>query len=115
MKPFQFADFIEEFKVTFTTYQESGNGYYNDEGDWVEVEDGPILVQMTGIILPLSEDDLQYVEQGTYSVKDRKLYTTQPLKLGQEIEYKGTKYTVQNFKDYSDYADVYIYYMRCAE
>lgn len=112
MKQFEFADFIEEFKVTFTAYQETG-GYYNDAGDWVE--GGLIPAQMTGIILPLNEDDLKYVEQGTYSVKDRKLYTTQPLQLGQEIEYKGTKYTVQNFKDYSDYADVYIYYARCAE
>jgi hypothetical protein len=115
MKPFQFADFIEEFKVTFTAYQEqeSDEGYYNDEGDWVG--GGLVPVQMIGIILPLSEDDLKYVEQGTYSVKDRKLYTTQPLQLGQKIEYKGTQYTVQNFKDYSDYADVYIYYARCAE
>jgi hypothetical protein len=115
MKQFQFADFIEEFKVTFTAYQESSSGYYNDEGDWVEGEGGLIPVQMTGIVLPLTEDDLKYVEQGTYSVKDRKLYTLQPLKLGIKIEHKGTQYTVQNFKDYSDYADVFIYYARCVE
>ena len=70
---------------------------------------------MEGIILPLTENDLKYSEAGTYSVKDKKIYTTQPLELGQVIEYKGDKYTIQSFKDYSDYADVYIYLARCQE
>lgn len=112
MKPFAFADFVEEFKVPFT-YIEKTDGYYNDAGDWVEGGETP--VPMEGIILPLSEDDLQYAEAGAYQAKDKKVYTTQPLQLNAEIEYKGDRYTIQNFKDYSEYADVYIYYARWRE
>ncbi|MDE3837933.1 hypothetical protein C0966_00730 [Bacillus methanolicus] len=111
MKTFEFAHLIEEFQVPFTYYEET-------EGHWEEiyyVKDDPTPVEMYGAILPLSEDDLQYAEAGTYSVKDRKIYTTQPLKLNSTIEYKGDKYTIQSFKDYSDYADVYIYLARWRE
>jgi hypothetical protein len=111
-KPFEFADFVEEFEVPFV-YIEKTDGHWADNGDWIE--GGTTSIPMTGIILPLSEDDLQYAETGTYSVKDRKIYTTQPLELNGEIEYKGDRYTIQNFKDYSDYSDVYIYLARWRE
>lgn len=113
-KQFQFADFVDEFQVSFVAFVESTGGYYNDDGDWVE-GGGLTPNEMVGIWLPLSEDDLRYSEAGTYSVKDKKIYTTVPLQLNQIVEYKGDKYTVQNFKDYSDYADVYIYYARWRE
>lgn len=111
-KQFEFADFVEEFKVPFISFKQV-EGHWKDGGEWVEstFETYP----MEGIVLPLSEDDLQYAEAGTYSVKDKKIYTTQALEMGQEIEYKNDRYTVQNFKDYTDYADVYIYFMRFRE
>jgi hypothetical protein len=112
-KPFAFADFVEEFKVPFVYYKKNGEGSYEDDGDWVEGGETP--VQMYGVVLPLSEDDLQYAEAGAYQAKDKKVYTTQPLELNAEIEYKGDRYTIQNFKDYSEYADVYIYYARWRE
>jgi len=110
-KQFEFADFVEEFKVTFTAYGEVTPGYWDTvTGDWVEGT--PTETQMVGIMLPLTQNDLRYAENGAYSVKDKKIYTTEALSLGQEVEYKGDRYTIQNFKDYSDYADVYIYFAR---
>lgn len=111
-KQFQFADFVDEFYVPFIRYV-SLEGHYNDEGDWVPTVEVP--EESGGIVLPLTEDDLQYSEAGTYSTKDKKLYVTSPFKEGQKIEYKGDKYTIQNFKDYSEYSDIYIYYMRWRE
>lgn len=111
-KPFEFADFIDEFKVKFS-FTKAVDGYWNDEGDYIPGETK--TVEMAGIVLPLTENDLKYSEAGTYSTKDKKIYTTQPLELGRVIEYKGDKYTIQSFKDYSDYADVYIYLARCQE
>jgi len=108
-KPFEFADFIDEFKVPFT-FTKVEEGHWNDNGDYIP--GGETTVQMEGIILPLTENDLKYSEAGTYSVKDKKIYTTQPLEVGQVFEYKGDPYTIQSFKDYSDYADVYIYLAR---
>ncbi|KOP82005.1 hypothetical protein AMS60_05610 [Bacillus sp. FJAT-21945] len=112
MKQFEFADFVDEFYVPFT-YVEQKDGYWNDSGDWIE--GGEITISSGGIILPLSEDDLKYSEAGTYSKKDKKLYVTNELKTGNKVIYKNDKYTIQNFKDYSDYADVFIYFMRWRE
>jgi hypothetical protein len=111
-KQFEFADFVEEFKVDFTAYVTT-EGQWADNGDWIPGGETP--VQMVGIMLPLTQNDLKYAENGIYSVKDKKIYTVSPLELGQMIEYKDDKYTVQNFKDYSDYADVFIYYARWRE
>ncbi|WEA46813.1 hypothetical protein [Priestia aryabhattai] len=108
-KQFEFADFIEEFQVEFTAFISSGkSGWDRESGDYVESVIEP--VQTVGIILPLSEDDLKYAPQGTYSEKSKKLYVLEPMELNQEIEYKSDRYVIQSFKDYSDYADVYIYY-----
>lgn len=108
-KPFEFADFVDEFQVPFV-YFDHQEGYWNHEGDYIEEKDEPI--PMTGIVLPLTENDLKYAEAGTYSQKEKKVYTTVPLQEGREVEYKGDKYTIQSFKDYSEYADVFIYLMR---
>lgn len=111
-KQFEFADFVEEFKVPFIAY-EKREGYWADNADWVPV--GQLVpINLIGIVLPLTEDDLQYSESGSHSVKDRKVYTTHKLEMGQRIQYKGITYTIQNFKDYSDYADVNIYFARWA-
>lgn len=112
MKQFQFADFVSEFYVPFIAFIPS-EGHYDDYGEWIEGGETP--VQTGGIVLPLSEDDLRYAEGGTYTTKDKKLYVTIPFTEGQKIEYKGDKYTIQNFKDYSEYSDIYIYYMRMRE
>ncbi|RYI25196.1 hypothetical protein EVU96_24845 [Bacillus infantis] len=111
-KPFQFADFIDEFKKPYTLINRS-EGYFADNGDWIEGQEDK--VPREGIFLPLSEDDLQYSEGGSYSIKDKKVYDVLPLDQGDIIEYKGEQFTVQNFKDYTDYADVYIYYARWRE
>lgn len=111
-KPFEFADFIDEFKVKFS-FTKAVDGYWNDEGDYIPGETK--TVEMAGIVLPLTEDDLKYSEAGTYSTEDKKIYTLEPLENGQVITYKGNDYTVQSFKDYSEYADVYIYIARYRE
>ena len=143
-KQFEFADFVEEFKVSFTVLDEIINGYYDDEGRWIEGKDtlvnDTVYYQgdftlgsvdettpsgqglsdadaetprtMEGIILPLTNDELQHESNGVYTTKDRKIYVTSPLKIGQRIEYKNQLYTIDSEKDYSDYADVYIYFAK---
>jgi hypothetical protein len=112
MKQFEFADFVDEFKVPFSAFSQT-EGYWTDDGKWVPGETQE--VPMSGIVLPLTEDDLKYTEAGSYTVKNKKIYVLEQLKEGQEIKYKDDNYTIQNFKDYSDYADVYIYFMRWRE
>lgn len=142
-KPFLFADFVEEFKVTFTVLDELVNGHYDPTGKWVDgnnavdegiyfegdytlgsveettatgdglaTDNGASSHQMEGIILPLSTDELRHEQNGRYTAKDRKIYVTTPLKMGQRIEYKDQVYTIDTNKPYEDYADVYIYYAK---
>lgn len=112
-KAFEFADFVEEFKVPFV-YVVQQEGYWDKvTGDYIESSEVPVA--MEGIVLPLSEDDMRYSEAGTYTDKDKKLYTVQPLELGRKLIYKGDAYTIQSFRDYSEYADVFIYIARWRE
>jgi hypothetical protein len=106
-KHFEFADFVNEFAVTFTAYEQT-EGQYNSSGKWIEAGETP--KSMVGIILPLNNDDLKFVSNGVYTEKARKIYTTDPLQIGQRIEYKAQSFTIKQERPYSDYADVYIYY-----
>lgn len=110
-KQFEFADFVDEFKVSFIELSGSSGGCYNDDGEWV-ANAREIEVEREGIILPLTEDDLKYAENGISTSKEKKLYTTFELAEGTKIKYKNDVYTIQSFKDYSEYADVFIYLMR---
>jgi hypothetical protein len=112
-KQFEFADFVDEFSVPFTLFEEAGEGERLPNGKWQNAPATPIPKQ--GIILPLTEDDRRYVANGTFTQRDRKLYTKEPLQEGAKIEYKNVKYTIQAFKDYEAYADVYIYIARGAD
>lgn len=111
-KQFEFADFVDEFRVDFTSYVTT-EGYRKPNGDYVKGVE--VATPAYGIMLPLTQNDLRYSEAGTYSTNDKKIYTVNPLVLGQKIEYKGAIYTIQSFKDYSDYADVFIYLARWRE
>lgn len=108
-KHFTFADFVDEFRVPFTAFVE-GDGNYNAAGKWIEGE--PQETQMQGIILPLSNDELQFEANGVYTKKDRKIYVTEPLKIGQKIKYDGQSFMIDSEKPYSVYADVYIYFAK---
>ena len=112
-KQFEFADFIDEFKATFHMPEIiTMPGYHDDDGEWVPPRTSENIVEKQGIVLPLTEDVLKYAENGVYTTKEKKLYVTFEIKEGTQITYKDVKYTVQSFKDYSEYADVFIYIMR---
>lgn len=108
-KHFMFADFVQEFEVPFIAHDPS-DGHYNDSGTWVK--GGTLPTDRTGIILPLSNNDMRNEPNGMYTSLDRKIYVTDQLTIGQRIEYKGQFFTVNASKPYEDYADVYIYFAK---
>lgn len=108
-KQFEFADFVKEFWVDFTVF-DILPGQYNNSGKWVKGEETPRA--SGGIVLPLTNDDLKYEANGTYSANDRKIYVTEKLKHGQKIEYDGKTFTIDGSKPYEAYADVYIYFAK---
>lgn len=106
-----FGSVIQSQGAPFVAYVQKVGGYVN--GEWVEGIKIP--TDMLGIILPLSNDDLKYAENGTYTVKEKKLLTADQIPEGTKIEHNGQKYTLQAFKDYSVYTDVNIYLLRWRE
>lgn len=70
------------------------DGYYNNKGQWVEGQAKEVTLK--GTFLPLSKDDLKFVEAGTYKETDSKLYTRNNLEDGQKIKRVKTdlEYTV---------------------
>lgn len=112
-----FKEVIEENGVPFTAFL-SGEGQYIN-GKWVPAV--PVEVTMTGIILPLVAgsrsigEELNYIENGVYTTKEKKLMTVVPIEIGTQVKYKNDFYTIQAFKDYSEYTDVNVYVMRWRE
>lgn len=111
-----FKSVINEQGVPFIAHLSTDGGYV--DGEWVEgtKEDKECF----GILLPLSAgsqvgEALTYAENGVYSLKDQKLLTTDTLPTGTLITYKARTYTIQDYKDLSDYTDVNIYLARWRE
>lgn len=110
MKPFQFGSVIDKFSVPFTFFEPQSAGYWATNGKWVE--GATASRQMSGLILPVSEDDRRYVPNGVYTERDRKVITKEPLDTKGKIEHNGQRYTLQQFKDYTNYTDAHIYIAR---
>lgn len=114
-----FGEVVEENGVPLVAKIKRPGAY--DRGKWVEGR--PEDVPFTGVVLPLAGagsqsnigELLTYAENGTYLLKAKKLLTVQELPKGTEIIYKNEPYTVQSFKDLTDYTDVHIYLMRYRE
>lgn len=99
-----------EYLVPFYV-NEHGEGQWNiSTGKYEKPE--PLLIEYQGIVLPLSTDDLKFSEGGSFSIHDRKIYTDEKLDIGSTIEYQDDPYTIRAAKDYSEQADIYIYYAK---
>lgn len=107
--PFEFQDFVQEFWRDFVVFDKS-QGHRNEVGKWIE---GTETTRATGgIVLPLSDSDIKRATNGVYTEKDWKLYTLEPLQIGQRMEYMGQSYTIEPSKDYSAYSDVFMYFAK---
>lgn len=103
-----FKSVIDSSGVPFIAHMSTPGSYV--DGDWIKGTVAP--VELIGVILPLSEDILNYAEAGTFTTKEKKLLTVTAIPEGTKVEYKGNHYTIEAFKDYSDHTDVHIYVMR---
>lgn len=79
------------------------DGYYDiDNGNiWVDGDIAELVFD--GAIVPLSNEELNFGEGGTYTTEDRKLYCYEDLEKGSKILHKEKDYTVMNEKDYEDF------------
>lgn len=106
-----FADFVNEWKVSFSVVSPPTQDTYANNGKLIKGTT-PDSVDKVGIILPLSKNELQKNDNGNYTSYDRKIYINEPLVLGTKIIYQGETYTIDSALPQNAYTDVYRYYAK---
>lgn len=110
MKFYNFNRLIDKYSVNFT-FVSRGDGEYVG-GQWVKGNE--IKKTCKGAIVPLSDQKI-YQSGGTYTSRDRQLYTKTKLfdALNEsKVVYKNNLYSIESEVDYDDYADVYVYTLK---
>lgn len=72
----QSIPFIKFKYLIYSNLHPATEGYNPTTGEYEEVLQGEI--SFTGVLLPMSSDDLK-ISEGAYTIENRKLYTTQEL------------------------------------
>lgn len=112
---FNFEELFATFYMEIKVYRNPvGYRDYSNGGQWIESlpADGIKPKRISGIVVPLSNEDLQFDQSGTYTQEDRKVYLRIPdiLDKGDEVEFKGKRYRVMRKRDYQEvYADFNMY------
>ena len=95
------------------TYQNTTGGSYNNSGKWVSGVS--VTITFRGTILPLTEKDLQYDINGTYTENHYKLYTTEEFENSQIITHNSLNYEIQEQDDRLSFANYRKYIIRRVE
>lgn len=109
MKLYNFSRLINKYSVEFCLHRTQG-GYV--AGKWEQ--GGEQVKRMRGAIVPLSDRKI-YDSGGTYTARDRELYLTTPIKpplSDFKVVYKGNAYSVEDARNFEDYADVAVYTLK---
>lgn len=104
MSNFNFKRLIKRYsKVPVYELKETpGFNDPNQGGIFVPGKIKKIQIENAAIV-PLTNEELQYDEGGTYSTEDRKLYCYTELEKGTKIKHKEKDYTVMESRDYEDF------------
>ena len=112
MKLYNFTRLINKYSVEFCLHKKHGE-YVG--GRWETSDE--VVEKMHGAIVPMSDRKI-YGSGGTYTQGDRELYLFKPL-MGDlsdfQVVYGQTTFNVEESRDYSSYADVYVYVLKRVE
>ena len=112
---FDFKRLIKKYSKEPAYILRETAGYYDWEQGGMWVPGGEKEIEIEGAVVPLSNEDLQFDEGGTYTIEDRKLYCYEEIDKGEKIKHKGKIYTVMEKKDYSDFTEgLRIYFLKKA-
>ena len=110
MKLYNFKRLIDKYSVSFSLCRQEEGKYV--AGKW---ENGQtVQSELRGAIVPLRESKI-YTSGGAYSEQDRELYLTAPLPAplsSLSVIYKGNTYSVEDSRNFEDYADVAVYTLK---
>lgn len=105
------ADYVAEWSRPVIVTLPGTRDTYADNGKLIKGQDFPPR-ESAAVILPLSNSELQKVDNGRYTENDRKIYTLEPYGIGAKVEYKGIDYVIDREIPQEDYTDVYRYYAK---
>lgn len=111
---FDFGSLFAEYNRPFQHLPQSASYRDFEKGGQIFPGIPAEPVDMEGIILPLSNDDLKFDTAGTYTKQDRKLYLEEPqvLKENDRLLIDELVYRVMADKPYSYYAGFNIYFLK---
>lgn len=114
MSNYNFERLIKKYSK-FPVYElKETEGYHdpNQGGIYIQGTIEEILIEGAAVV-PLSNDDLNYGEGGTYTTEDRKMYCYTKIEKGTKIKFKDKDYTVMESKDYEDFdIGLFIYILK---
>ena len=110
MQLYNFKRLIDKYGVTVQLQKKKGGSYV--AGKWVEGDE--VIREISGAVVPISERKI-YQSGGTLTQNDREWFLPEAL-TGSLIDYraiyKGNAYTVEESRDYTDYANVAVYVLK---
>lgn len=112
MSQFNFTRLIKKYSKNpvYAQTETAGCFDYTNGGEWVPGV--KTWVPFEGAVLPLNNQDLVYGAGGTYTTKDRILYSYNTFIKGSKIKHKEIEYTIDQDKDYVDFdADLMVYFI----
>ena len=113
---FNFSHLVTKWATPPIVWLEETPGYfdYTQGGVWVP---GTVTeTQIQGVILPLSDQELQFGGGGTYSTQDKKMYAYFNFKVGDKVKHRDDVYMVHGKKDYSDFdSNLHVYILKRGE
>ena len=106
-KLYNFNRLIDKYSVDFVLVSETDGEYVSGKYVKGETSETP----MRGAWVPIS-DQKQYQSGGTYTEKDYTVYMRyaipEALRTAKAV-FKGNEYSLEQAKNFEDYADAYIY------
>ena len=109
MRGFGFAKLPRGLLKTMVHIKRTG-GDYGENGKYVKGSE--VRTDFKGVLLPLTEKDLKYVESGTYTTSDYKLYCEVDFETNEQIEYLSKVWTIQEPRDYLEMGSFRRYIVR---
>ncbi|NQX67978.1 hypothetical protein HQN90_17795 [Paenibacillus alba] len=95
----RFADLLRRYSVACVIIRIKNE--WNADGEAVKKEE---RTQAKMPILPI-DSKLMQIEGGRYTMIDKTIYSLNPLRIGDIIEHKGGRHTIDQEADYSEFAD----------
>lgn len=109
MSLFSFESLVKKFSFE-PLFLLQKNGAYNYEKGGVYEEYEIQETEFQGSVVPLSNSDLKYAENGTYTKHDKKIYTYFELQLQDQVRHQDKIYTISEKRDYKEFdTNLFIY------